>query len=416
MSQAGRIVREIEQPSAQGNCTGMGSRMQIVHLTASAFFGGPERQMLGLAQSLPPSMRSAFLSFSEGGRCKLFLEAARRRGFEAQALCSDTPHLAAAARELTEILSRLQTDVLCCNGYKANLVGRIAARRANLPVVAVSRGWTRENLKVRFYEALDRWHLRWMDRIVCVSEAQEIKVRQAGVRPDRIRVIHNAVDLRRFADPDPSARDKLARCFRRRPTWLVGAAGRLSPEKGFDVLVEAAARVRRVQPDAGFMLFGEGQRRRALQRQIAAAGLSESFVLDGFRADLDCFLPHFDIVVLPSYTEGLPNIVLEACAAGVPVIATVAGGTPEILKDGAGVLVPPGDPGALADAIAGALSRGDNIRDLGEAGRRRVAERFTFAAQAERYQELFAELCPWTANHKPGRSSGRFSATATCEA
>ncbi len=367
--------------------------MNLVHLTASVFHGGPERQMLGLARSLPAAMRTVFLSFAEGGRCGAFLATARRCGFEAHALENDSPHLRAAVRELTDHLARASADVLLCHGYKANLLGRPAARRLGIPAVAVSRGWTGENARVRLYEALDRRHLRFMDCVVCVSAAQAARVYRAGVKPGRIRVIHNSVDPERFAHPDPGGRAELQGFFRTPRPLLVGAAGRLSPEKGFDVLVAAAARVLRSHPDVGFVHFGAGPCLPRIERQIAACRLGESFVLGGFRTDLDRLLPHFDLVVLPSYTEGLPNIVLEACAAGVPVVATAVGGTPEVLGDGCGILVPPGNPRALAAAIGEALARGPALPELGEAGRRHVREHFSFAAQAERYGELLSQLC-----------------------
>jgi glycosyltransferase involved in cell wall biosynthesis len=367
--------------------------MNVVHLTASTFFGGPERQMLGLAHALPPEFRSAFLSFREGDRCRAFLRETHRAGFEAVALTNDTPRLWAAVREIADHLTRLRPDVLLCHGYKAGVLGRLAARRRGVVVVAVSRGWTRESAKVRFYEMLDRVNLRWMDRVVCVSEAQAVKVRRAGVRSERVRVIHNAVDPERFLDPDPHYRDKMLRNFRRPMKRLVGAAGRLSPEKGFSVLVAAAERVVRRDPSVGFVLFGEGKCRDALREQIKAAGLTGSFVLSGFRPDLDRFVPLLDLLVLPSFTEGLPNVVLEAFAAGIPVVASAVGGTPELVADGAsGFLVPPGDPDALADRIREALASEDRLRDMGLHGRQQVVEQFTFAAQARKYQDLFKEL------------------------
>src|SRR5207244_214292 len=114
----------------------------------------------------------SFISFPEGGRCSGFLKELERSGRAATALRHDTPRLHRAARELAERLLDGGTDVLCCHGYKANLIGRLAARRTGIPAVAVSRGWTGESLRVRLYEMLDRWHLRWMDRVVCVSHAQ----------------------------------------------------------------------------------------------------------------------------------------------------------------------------------------------------------------------------------------------------
>jgi glycosyltransferase involved in cell wall biosynthesis len=367
--------------------------MNIVHLTASALYGGPERQMLGLGAALAGECRSVFLSFAEGGRCRAFLDEAREQGFEAAALEHDTPHLRAAARELAGHLRRTEADVLLCNGYKAGLVGRVAARREGVPVVAVSRGWTAENWKVRVYEALDRINLRWMDRVVCVSEGQAAKVRRAGVAPDRVAVIRNAIRADRFDDPDPAYRDRLLALFGDLPRRVVGAAGRLSPEKGFAVLVEAARRVLREDPGAGIVVFGDGPLRDALERQIAAAGLSDRLILAGFRDDLDGYIPWFDVMVLPSYTEGLPNVALEACAAGVPVVATAVGGTPELIEDGEnGYLAPPGDARLLAGSILAVLDSDDAAREMGECGRRRVQEEFTFEAQAQQYRQLFASL------------------------
>lgn len=374
--------------------------MNIVHLTASTFHGGPERQMLGLAHHLPETYQSIFLSFAEGGRCRQFLSTARHHGFEAISLTYDTPRLRTAVREITGHLERFSADVLCCHGYKANLLGRIAARRRKIPVVAVARGWTAESFKVRLYERLDRLHLRWMDEVVCVSEAQATRVRRAGVRAERIRVIYNAIDPTRFHEPDARYRAKLLRYFRQPRTHIIGAAGRLSPEKGFGVLVSAAERVLREQPSVGFVLFGEGPERASLQKQINAAGLGHCFILAGFRADLDRFVPHFDLLALPSYTEGMPNVVLEAFAAGVPAVATAVGGTPEIVQDGvSGYLVPAGDAETMAERICQALDNAEELPDMGRRGRMYVQEKFGFATQAELYRELFDQLCPDADDH-----------------
>jgi glycosyltransferase involved in cell wall biosynthesis len=367
--------------------------MNILHLTASTFYGGPERQMLGLAAALLDD-KVAFASFSEGGRCRSFLARVRQQGFAAITLENDTPHLRAAAREITENLEKLGTDVLLCHGYKANLLGRIAARRRGIHAIAVARGWTGESMRVRVYEALDRLHLHCMDAVVAVSDAQAAKVRRCGVRSESVRVIHNAIDAERFTSPDAAYDAKLRRLFRKPPARIVAAAGRLSPEKGFEVFAEAAALVRRRDSSVGFVVFGDGPCRDRIARRVAAAGFDGSFVMAGFRADLDQFLPFFDLFVLPSYTEGLPNVVLESFAAGVPVVATAVGGTPEIVEDGAsGFLVPPGNPQALADRILEALANEDHLRDMGLSGRQTVVERFTFSAQARRYRQLFADLC-----------------------
>ncbi|HEY7158878.1 MAG TPA: glycosyltransferase [Gemmataceae bacterium] len=369
--------------------------MNVVHLTASTFHGGPERQMLGLAHHLPETDQTGFLSFTEGGRCRQFLSTARHHGFEAVGLTHDTPRWWSAVREIAEQIEHFGADVLCCHGYKANLLGRMAARRVQVPAVAVARGWTGESFKVRLYERLDRFHLRWMDHVVCVSEAQAAKARRAGVRPERISVIYNAIDAARFQEPDERYRAKLLRYFRQPRTHIIGAAGRLSPEKGFDVLIEAAKLVLSEHPSAGFVVFGDGAERARLQQQINAVGIGSSFVLAGFRADLDRFLPHFDLMVLPSHTEGLPNAVLEAFGAGVPVVATAVGGTPEIIEDGeSGFLVPAGDAAKMAERVSVSLDNAAELPEMGRKGRMCVQEKFGFAMQAHLYRELFARLCP----------------------
>ena len=367
--------------------------MRIAHLTASPFFGGPERQMLGLAISLPTDVQSLFFSFPERGLCQPFLKELRRHGLTAEALTSNTPQLFSAMGELRQKLRGHRVDLLCCHGYKADLLGRPTARQLGIPVISVSRGWTGASWRVRLYERMDRFSLRWMDRIVCVSEGQAEKVRRAGT-PDRlVRVIRNAIFTDRFGDPDEPGRAFLQSFFPKPRSHLIGAAGRLSPEKGYCHLVDAAALVVRAHPEAGFLLVGDGPLHDSLARQIAKLSLQDNFVLAGFSADLDRWLPNFDAFVLPSYTEGLPNVVLEAFAARVPVVATAVGGTPEVIEDGQnGYLVPAGDAAPLARRIKQLLSDGRLRETMGMSGYYRVRDHFTFEVQARQYAQLFHDM------------------------
>ena len=367
--------------------------MLILHLTGSPFFGGPERLMLGLAQSLPATCRSAFALFADHGTSRAFGRQLLEQRMETTTLTHDTPRLPSMVRELTSRIREWNVDVLCCHGYKADIVGLLAARRAGVPVIAMSHGWTAETWKVRVYEALDRACLRRMDRVVCVSEGQAEKVRRAGVRADRVVVIRNAVRAERFDHADPADRGVLEAMFAGAPERIVGSAGRLSSEKGFGVLVEAAAVVARSDPGAGFIHFGDGPLRETIRRQIEELNLERRFILAGFRDDLDRFLPHWDLSVLPSFTEGLPTVVLESYAAGVPVVATAVGGTPEAVSDGVdGYLVPPGDSSALARRILDVLESVDRRRHMGMLGRQRIRAEFTFEAQALRFQGVCEEL------------------------
>jgi glycosyltransferase involved in cell wall biosynthesis len=369
------------------------STMVVVHLVSSPFFGGPERQILGICLHLPEPNRCVTLLFDEGGRQRALADQLQSHRLEVIELKQNTPNYRAMVREVAEELRRIGADVLVTHGYKPNLVGRAAARRAGVPVVAVVHGWTGSTLKVRLYEAMDRLCLRGMDRVVCVSEGQAVKVRRAGVPPGRVVVNHNAIDWEPFARPDPEYRERLRAFFPSPPDRIVGAAGRLSPEKGFGVLVEAAAQVIRADPTIGFVHFGDGPLRATVSRQISEFGLEGRFILAGFRNDLDLFTPHWDLAVLPSFTEGLPCIALEAFAAGVPVVATSVGGLPEVVEEGVnGFLVPPGDPSALARRILDALSSEDQRAAMGRSGQERVRTHFTFEQKGIGLQKIFSEL------------------------
>ncbi len=391
--------------------------MNVVHLAASPFLGGPERQMLGLATHLPSHYRTIFLSFAEGGSCHALLAEARRHGFEAVALRHNASHPSAAVSEVAQQLRRARADVLCCHGYKPDVFGWRAARRAGIPVVAVAHGWTAATLKVRVNEALDRLVMRWMDRVICVSEAQAARVRRAGVAAEKVVVIRNAISAASCGHADLADRAWLEQLFPRPCPRLVGAAGRLSPEKGFGHFITAAAQVARENSEVGFVLFGEGPLRGRLTRQVAEAGLQERFVLPGFRADLERWLLHLDVFVLPSFTEGLPVVLLEALAARVPVVASAVGGTPEVVEDGVhGYLVPPRRPALLAERVRDLLNDEGRRRAMGLRGHDRVCQHFTFAAQRVQYQDLFEELVGRTGRvHQPGRPERARNGRPRCE-
>ena len=173
------------------------------------------------------------------------------------------------------------------------------------------------------------------------------------------------------------------------------AAGRLSPEKGFGDLVRAARLVADRKPGVGFLLVGDGPLREPLAAAIRDAGLEETFVLAGFRDDLDRLMANADLFVQSSHTEGMPNVVLEAGACAVPIVATAVGGTGEVLEDGrGGHLVPPRRPEDLAARILDLLADPVAARKMGAEARRRVVAEFTFSAKAAAYRRMFEECLP----------------------
>lgn len=367
--------------------------MNVVHLTDSPFFGGPERQILGLSRTLPDRVRTTVLCFREHGSCLPFLNELESAGIAGDMLDHATPLYVKMVADVRRRLRAHSCDLLICHGYKADILGLVAARSAGIPVVSVSRGWTAHTPKVRLNEAVDRGCLRLMDAVVCVSDGQAEKVRRAGVPAHRVRVIRNAIDHERFAENGNGDRNALREFFPGQVDNTVIAVGRLSPEKGFDHFIAAAALVLTEAPGTGFLLIGEGPSRELLERQIQDAGIGDRVVLTGFRTDVDRIVAHADVLAQSSHTEGLPNVVLEACAAGKAVVATAVGGTPEVISDGtSGYLIAPGDPRSLADRLLELLRSPELRARMGAAGRAFVRANFSFARQSEEYVELFANV------------------------
>lgn len=366
--------------------------MHIMHLRDSNFVGGPERQILEhVRRAENGSLHLSLCCFRGSGPPSELEESARSLGLDCTNIMTRRPLDLPAVAELSRRLRDRRVDLLVTHGYKPNLLGRLASWTVGIPTVAVSRGWTYESRRVRCYEFLDRIFLRLADRVVAVSEAQRRKVLKCGVRPDKIRVIHNAIDLDSF--PGPAEHGIRAELGISRAAVLVATAGRLSPEKNHVGLVSAAKQVLTGNPDIRFVVFGEGCLRPELEQAVADAGIASRFFLPGFRGEVRSLLHEADIFVLPSHTEGLPNVVLEAFACRAPVVATRAGGTPEVVKDGEnGVLVAAGDMTRMAEAILALAGDTALRRRMGQSGFRFVESEFGFERQTRLYRDLYKDM------------------------
>lgn len=267
----------------------------------------------------------------------------------------------------------------------ADVLGALAARRAGVPCVLSRRVDNPE------HPLWVRWKYRLHDRVIGISEGIVEVLRSEGVPEDKLRVVRSVVDAQAWTQP--ASRETFCAEFALRPErLLVGVVAQLIERKGHGVLLRALRELpQRERLDVVF--FGQGPRREALERQVAELELKDVVRFAGFRKDLPRWMGALDLLVHPAYMEGLGVSLLQAAAAGVPIIASRAGGMPEAVRDGLnGLLVPPGDVMALRDALARLVDDAALRARLAAGGPRLIAEEFSMATMVEGNLRVYEEL------------------------
>jgi glycosyltransferase involved in cell wall biosynthesis len=391
-------------------------RPRILHLRASNFVGGPERQLLRYAECDGHGpwelLFGVYVGLEEG---REFRDAIASRGIEVISL--PVEGLVSSVRSLARVLRERQIGLVCTHGYKADIVSLLAARFAGVPVACFLRGWTRENRRVRLYEALDRFCLRFADLVVCLSKSQAIRLSRQASLAARIRIVSNAINA---SDINPSVKEASRAELRRRfglpkDCTVIATGGRLSPEKGVEDFLDAAVFIRRVAAKVRFLIFGSGPLEQKLQRKVIELDLERDVTFAGFERDLRSLLPGVDLLVNPSHSEEMPNIVLEGMAEAIPVVATAVGGVEEISGPQNAVrLVPPAQPSAQAAAVIDLLMHPEKANALGQAGHDRVVQAYSVQAQKDQYRSLYEELLP-ASDALPSDSASKFASTAEVE-
>lgn len=293
-----------------------------------------------------------------------------------------------AVRHIRQLIAAYNVDVLHTHGYKADLYGYVSRWSTRVALVATCHNWPSRALSMRAYAFLDRLALRKFDRVVAISDALLETLHRSGVEAGKVKMISNGIDIDRFRDAQPTLRDELALCERA----LVGFVGRLVPDKGGEILLRAAQQVLRVKPDTEFVFVGDGPTRSSWELLARELGISDQVVFAGVRGDMPGVYSSFQMVVLPSLCEAMPMCVLEAMAAGKPVVATRVGAIPKVVDPGqTGLLVEPGDVNGLSAAIVKILEDRELARQMGSNGSVRAAKLFSSDAMARQYEDLYRQ-------------------------
>jgi glycosyltransferase involved in cell wall biosynthesis len=360
--------------------------MFSLHIDSARTWRGGQNQVLLTVLGLRALGHRATLVAHPAGE----LRQRAREGLDLVPLAPANEMDLSAAWRLSRILKQLRPDVIHAHDPHAVAMAALAlsmsTQLAKPPLVASRR--------VDFAmkgNALSRWKYRQVDCFVCASDAIRAMVIGGGVPPSHAVTIHEGIDVARAAAA-PAA-DLHAELWLPHHAPIVGNVAALVPHKGQRHLVDAAAIVVRQVPDARFVIAGEGDLRPQLERQIKDHRLEKHVFLLGFRPDVLSVLKAFDVFVMSSVTEGLGTSLLDAMACAKPIVATTAGGMPEVVADAeTGLLVPPRDDQALAAAIVSLLQDEPRRRALGEAGARRVRERFSAERMVQETLELYRRV------------------------
>ena len=298
-------------------------------------------------------------------------------------------------RVVTELLAACRREKVAVwhgHDYKTNAIGLLLKRFWPMRLVTTVHGWVRHTARTPLYYKVDQMCLPRYERVICVSDDLLESCLECGVPAKNLVLVENGIDAEDYRRTRSIAEAKASLGFPA-SRFLVGAVGRLSTEKGFDLLIRAIHDLVRKGEDVQLAIVGEGDERANLERLTAELGLQDRVKLPGWQTDVRGYFEAMDAFALSSHREGLPNVLLEAMALEVPVVATRVNGVPRLVQDGRnGLLVEAGDADALTTALL-ALIRNAALRDLfNAAGRRTVEGRYSFPTRMQKLKRIYDEM------------------------
>jgi glycosyltransferase involved in cell wall biosynthesis len=371
--------------------------INILHLRDTHEIGGPGKTILETFRAIDATRfrphLAVFLTRHEREETP-FVMAAREYGMPVHVIRGFNQFDPRMIWRVVALVKQLNIDIISAHEVKSDVIAYLASLLRPTAIVTTLHGWIGNSPKQRLFIALDRLIVRRFDRVIAVSGRIRDEVHAAAVPADKVRLLHNAIVIERYART--GRRGFLAELLGRPVAGpVIASIGRMSPEKGHLDLIEAlgiaAARGCRMSA----VLVGDGPERQRLVDRIQALGLQESVHLPGYLKQPERVLEETDLAVLPSHTEGLPNAALEALIMEVPVLATRVGGTPEVITDGeTGCLVEPRSPEALADALIDFVNDPLRWKQMARRGKLQVESRFNFHSRTRELEAIYAELAP----------------------
>jgi glycosyltransferase involved in cell wall biosynthesis len=367
------------------------SKCKVLQLIDGLNVGGAEVLLVDLACGIKAGGHDICVGYSTRGPLEKKLH-------ELGVPCTRLPRLGRIDPILflgmCRLILRERPDIVHTHLFKSDLHGRLAARLCGVPLVVSTAHnndvWARKFPLGRLYG----FTAKLTDKVIAVSdEVREYQIQHTGIDSEKICVIENGVDIRRFSNQEEAGRAFRAEFQISADTPLIGIIGRLKPQKDHDNFLNAAAQIKAKIPEARFLVVGDGPLRDELNLKAQALGLESSVIFCGLRHDIPAILSALNLLVISSKWEGLPVTLLEGMAARCPIVATAVGGVPNVVTDGeSALLVPPEDSQSLASACFKILREAETARALVNAGFGRVQQQFSLDAMIQKTLNLYQEL------------------------
>jgi len=368
--------------------------MRALHLISSGGIYGAENMMLSLCTGLRRQGCDTVVGvFLNSHRPNIdTTNRAKRLGLECATFSCDGRLDLSTVRAIRSYIVKNSIDLIHTHGYKADIYGYAAIRGKSIASVATCHSWLdrmkQPPLSLRLYGILDKAALRRFGIVAAVSDSLADLLARVGIHPSNIRSIPNGIDVEVFAKALPTFSEEIGKGKK----ITVGMVSRLAPGKGADFLLRAAQMLLKEYPDVVFAFIGEGPERGRLMQLAQALKIATSYVFAGQRHDMPEVYASLDVVVLPSFSEGMPMSILEAMAAGKPVVASPVGAIPAVVQaDRTGLLVEPGNVTGLYEAIKKLLDAPELRRNFGEAGRALINRNYSSVSMAQNYLRVYLE-------------------------
>ena len=371
-------------------------KINLLHIVNGFAIGGGELKLLELVKNLVEKRADKYTvtvcSVGQGGTLQPEFE---RLGIKVFVIEKKHKFDISQVFKVCRIIKQEQIDLVQTTLFYADVIGALAAKLTGVDAViswdTVSHPPDSHETRLR-HKLSYQLCMRFVKRIVAVSEGvKKYLIEDRKIASEKIVIIHYGIDLSLFKSRNGFL-DKRKRSELGLPDHkiVIGTVARLEIQKGHRYLIAAAPEIINKFSNVVFVFAGDGTLRQELETQVNALGLQENFRFLGFRKDVKELLFAFDVFVLPSLFEGLPNVILEAMASGRPIVATAVDGTPELIEHNeTGLLVPPKSPHALQEQILNLLENEEKGSKLGRQAKEMAKQKFSFDQQFRKFEEVY---------------------------